>query len=126
MAVETNDDLLDFLELDDFATTATYTPAGGGGGGGGPGPGPGGGGGGPGPGPGAASSVIGIFDNPQATRNASDLLGITIPEPRFVCRTSDVPNAADGDALTVNATNYTIRVVLTDGVGMTTLVLEKA
>ena len=103
MAVETNDDLLDFLELDDFATTATYTPS-----------------------VGAASSVIGIFDNPQATRNASDLLGITIPAPRFVCRTSDVPNAADGDALTVNATNYTIRVVLTDGVGMTTLVLEKA
>ena len=103
MGVENTADLLDFLELDDFATTATYPPSGG-----------------------ASSSVIGIFDNPQATRNASDILGITIPEPRFVCRTADVSAAADGDALVVNATNYTIRVVLTDGVGMTTLVLEKA
>lgn len=103
MAVEDPADLLDFLELDDFATTATYTPIGGG-----------------------STSVVGIFDNPQATRNASDMLGITIPEPRFVCRTTDVSEASEGDALVVDATTYTVRVVLTDGVGMTTLVLEKA
>lgn len=101
MGVESASDLLDFLELDDFATTATYTPTGG-----------------------SAKYVLGIFDNPQASRNASQMLEITIPEPRFVCRTTDVSAAADGDAITIGGISYTVRVVLTDGVGMTTLVLE--
>jgi len=101
MGIESASDILDFLELDDFATTATYTPAGG-----------------------ASKSVLGIFDNPQASRNASQMLEITIPEPRFVCRTYDVSAAADGDAIIIDAVTYTVRVVLTDGVGMTTMVLE--
>ena len=52
------------------------------------------------------------------------MLGIVVPDIRFVCRTADVPAAADGDALRVDGTDYVVRVVLTDGVGMTTLVLE--
>lgn len=101
MAVESADDLLDFLEVDDWAVSATYTPAGAG-----------------------ASTILGIFDNPQASRNASQMLDITVPQPSFMCRTTDVPTAADGDALEIDGVAYTIRVVLTDGVGMTTLFLE--
>ena len=102
MAVETPLDILDFFALDDFAETATYTPVGG-----------------------AASTVQGIFDAPQASRNATDMLDITIPAPQFVCRTADVPNAADGDAIVIRSVNYQVRVVLTDGTGVSTLVLEK-
>lgn len=103
MAVETSADLLDFFELDDFADTATYTPVGG-----------------------QASDVLGIFDNPQASRNATDLMDITIPAPQFVCRTVDVPNAADGDSIVIRTISYYVRVVLTDGTGVSTLILERA
>ena len=102
MAVETSLDILDFFALDDFAESATYTPVGG-----------------------AASTVQGIFDAPQASRNATDMLDITIPAPQFVCRTVDVPNATDGDAIVIRSTNYQVRVVLTDGTGVSTLLLEK-
>lgn len=96
------DDLADFFGVDDFAVEATYTPAGG-----------------------DPVTVQGIFDAPQATRNASNLLDVTIPSPQFVCPTADVMGVSEGDALEVSGTDYTIRVVLTDGTGVTTLVLER-
>ena len=102
MGVEAAADILDFFELDDFADTATYTPVGGG-----------------------AVSVLGIFDAPQASRNATDMMDITIPSPQFVCRTADVPAAADGDEIVIRTVAYTVRVVLTDGTGVSTLILEK-
>lgn len=103
MAVETSADILDFFGIDDFAENATYTPVGG-----------------------SASTVAGIFDEPQASRNATDMIDITIPAPQFVCRTVDVPNAADGDSITIRSVPYYVRVVLNDGTGVSTLLLEKA
>jgi hypothetical protein len=100
--VESPADILDFFELDDFADAATYTPAGGG-----------------------ASTINGIFDAPQASRNATDLMDITIPAPQFVCRTVDAPNAADGDDIVIRTVAYKVRVVLNDGTGVSTLLLEK-
>lgn len=102
MGVESAADILDFFEVDDFADVATYTPVGG-----------------------TGVSVNGIFDEPQASRNATDLMDITIPSPQFVCRTADVPAAADGDQIIIRSTAYTVRVVLTDGTGVSTLILEK-
>lgn len=103
MGVESTADILDFFELDDFADSATYTPTGG-----------------------SASTVLGIFDAPQASRNATDMLDITISAPQFVCRTADVSNAADGDTIVIRTVSYRVRVVLTDGTGVSTLLLEKA
>lgn len=102
MAVESAADILDFFELDDFADSATYTPSGG-----------------------SASTVLGIFDAPQASRNATDMMDITIPAPQFVCRTVDVPNAADGDSIVIRSVSYYVRVVLADGTGVSTLILER-
>lgn len=102
MGVESAADILNFFEVDDFADTATYTPVGG-----------------------SSVSVTGIFDEPQASRNATDLIDITIPSPQFVCRTVDVPTAADGDQLIIRTIAYTVRVVLNDGTGVSTLILEK-
>ena len=102
MGVESADDILDFFTVDDFADTATYTPVGG-----------------------SPASVNGIFDAPQASRNATDLMDITIPSPQFVCRTADVPSAADGDEIIIRSVSYNVRVVLTDGTGVSTLILEK-
>jgi hypothetical protein len=102
MGVESSADILDFFEVDDFADVATYTAVGG-----------------------SPVSVTGIFDAPQASRNATDLMDITIPSPQFVCRTADVPAAADGDEIVIRTVAYTVRVVLTDGTGVSTLILEK-
>lgn len=102
MAVETADDILDFLGIDDFAENATYTPSGG-----------------------SASTVVGIFDAPQASRSITDMGDVTIPAPQFVCRTIDVSAVAEGDALTVRSVAYYVRVVLHDGTGVTTLLLER-
>lgn len=100
MGVETS--LSDFFEVDDFAVSATYAPLAGG-----------------------TSTVLGIFDAPQASRNASDLLDVTLPAPQFVCATADVPGATEGDSITISAVDYTVRVVLSDGTGVTTLILER-
>ena len=45
-------------------------------------------------------------------------------DPQFVCRTSDVSSATEGDALVTGSVNYTIRDVIDDGTGMTTLMME--
>jgi hypothetical protein len=101
--IESDADLLEFLSLDDFAETATYTPLGGG-----------------------ATTIQGIFDAPQASRNITEMMDVTIPAPQFVCRTVDVPNAADGDSITIRSVAYYVRVVITDGTGISTLMLERA
>jgi hypothetical protein len=101
MAVETATELEVFFSADDFGVTATYTPLGG-----------------------SASNVKGIFDN-EFFEAAVGEVGVAIQQPRFVCRSSDISTAVEGDALTVNSVAYTIRVVQPDGTGVTTLVLEE-
>ena len=102
MAVETAADRAVFVDADDFGVAATYTPQGG-----------------------SAETVNGIFDNDIVEVDAGGGVPMAVRQPRFNCRTADVSGAVDGDALTVNSTAYTIRVVDHDGTGMTTLALEK-
>ena len=52
-------------------------------------------------------------------------MDVTIPKPSFVCRTVDIPTAAEGDTIKINNVTYTVRVVATDGLGVTTLVMER-
>ena len=87
--------------LADFGVTASYTPAGG-----------------------DASSITVIFDRDyQAVEGGSVQFATT--EPMVTCRTADVSGAAQGDALVVNAVNYTVQVVMDDGTGMTQLMLSE-
>lgn len=102
MAVESNDDLAIFFEIDDFGTAAVYTKANK-----------------------RPITVSGIFDNPHASVTATDMMDVTIPKPSFVCRTVDIPTAAEGDTIKINNVTYTVRVVATDGLGVTTLVMER-
>ena len=102
MPVESVADRLLFLDVDDFGTTASYTIQGG-----------------------SAVNVIGIFDNEFIEVDAGGTVGVAIQQPRFLCRTDDVPSATEGDAITILTVNYTIRIVQDDGTGMTTFVLEK-
>jgi len=101
MAVESAADRAVFFEIDDFGTAATYTPNGG-----------------------SAVTVNGIFDNDFVEVDAGGGVGFALQQPRFVCRTADVSSAAEGDALSVEGTAHTIRIVKDDGTGLTELVLE--
>lgn len=102
MGVESNDDLSIFFELDDFGTEAVYTQTNK-----------------------RPIKVSGIFDNPHASITATDMMDVTMPKPSFVCRTADIPTAAEGDTIKINNVAYTVRVVATDGLGVTTLVMER-
>ena len=59
-----------------------------------------------------------------ALNTPDDALGGYGADPQFVCRTSDVSSATEGDALVTGSVNYTVRDVIDDGMGMTTLMLE--
>ncbi len=102
MAFESYDDLGDFFGLDDFADEVKFIKVGK-----------------------PVKIIKGIFDNPQVSRGMSDNLDITIPMPKFMCRTADIPLAEDGDKLKIGAAEYFIRVEVNDGEGVSTLYLEK-
>lgn len=102
MAVESSDDLAIFFELDDFGTPAVYTQTNK-----------------------APITINGIFDNPHASITATEMMDVTIPKPSFVCRTIDIPTAAEGDTIKINNVTYTVRIVATDGLGVTTLMMER-
>ncbi len=102
MAFESYDDLGDFFGLDDFAMEAKFIKAGK-----------------------SVKILKGIFDNPQVSRGMTENMEITIPMPKFICRTADIPSAEDGDKLKLGSVEYYIRVQINDGEGVSTLYLEK-
>ena len=101
MGVESDTERAVLFSTSDFGQVATYTPSGG-----------------------SGSSINGIFDNGYGLVDLGGRVGVTTGDPSFVCRTSDVSSAVEGDALVMGSTNYTIRDVIDDGTGMTTLMLE--
>ena len=60
----------------------------------------------------------------MALGTPDDALGGCDAAPQFVCLTSDVSSAAEGDALVTGSVNYTVRDVIDDGTGITRLMLE--
>ena len=91
------EDLAAFFDPAEFASAATYTPAGG-----------------------SAATVNGIFDNGFA-----DPLGIEGGAPRFTCVAADVAGVAHGDALAVDGTTYRVVGVEPDGTGLVALKLQE-
>lgn len=101
MAVESADDRLIFLSVDDFGISATFTH-------------------------GATTTTIsGIFDNDFIEVDAGGGVGFALQQPKFVCRTADVSTAVEDDTLVISSVTYKIKVRQDDGTGMTTLILEK-
>ena len=92
-----------FFDTDDFATASSYTPSGG-----------------------SASTDNGIFDNEIIEVDPLSGVGVVSAPPRFICAPADLPGAAaSGDAISIDSTAYTVRVIQPEGTGVTTLVLEK-
>lgn len=68
------------------------------------------------------ASVRGIFDNDFLTT-----LGVTAGTgPVLLCAAADVTGADQGDAVTINATAYTITAREPDGTGLVLLRLQEA
>jgi hypothetical protein len=101
--VESPDDLLVFFNEDDFGTTAVFTLAGGG-----------------------TVTALGIYENPVASRGVTENMQVTVQAPTFVCRSVDVANVTDGDTVVIDGSNHIVRGIITDGTGVTTLMLEVA
>ena len=103
MPIPLNDDILAILDLDDFAVSATLTAA-------------------------DASSqsvIVGIFDNETIPVDSGGFIPVHEEQPRFTCRTADIPTIAEGDTLLLSGVTYKIRAWVHDGTGVTTLQMEK-
>jgi hypothetical protein len=104
MAVETLDDRK--VLLADFGVACTGTPTGGG-----------------------SVSFTAIYDAQHALEEAGGFVAFSLDQPRLTCVTSEVSTLAEGNTVTVPVdsvnTDYTIRVVMPDGTGITELALEK-
>ena len=73
-----SEDLSEFFDVDDFAITATWN----------------------------SQSVKGIFDNEYFDETGG--VGVESSNPVFMCTAADVSGIAEGDAITINATAYTV------------------
>ena len=78
---------------------------------------------------GGTVSFTAIFDAQHALEDAGGFVAFSVDQPRLTCITADLSTLAEGDTVTVpvNGTNtdYTIRVMMPDGTGITELALEK-
>ena len=97
MAIAFANDLSLILNVEDFGTAATY----------------------------GGGTINGIFDNETVPMDAGGTAQVHQEQPRFTCRTTDVPSVASGDTITINAITYNIVAWIHDGTGVTVLQLEK-
>ena len=103
MAVETLQDRAVFFTPDDFGVAVSYTRSGG-----------------------ATTTLNGIFDNEYLGQDAGAGVVFAITQPRLMMREGDLPTSADeGDTVVISSVTYKVRVIESDGTGMTNLVLEK-
>lgn len=90
-------DLSDILNLDEFAVAVTYN----------------------------GGTINGVFDNETVPVDSGGFVQIHQEQPRFTCRTADVPTIAEDQAMVIGGVNYIIKAWVHDGTGVTTVQLEK-
>lgn len=66
----------------------------------------------------------GIFDNQFVEVEMGVSAGVASSQPTFLCRTSDIKDLDVGEIISINNANYVVRVIMPDGTGFTTLLLE--
>lgn len=69
-------------------------------------------------------SVMGIFDNGHVEVQAGEGPVAIVRECMFTGRSADFPSIAEGDVLTIDSVDYTIREWMDDGEGEIQIVLE--
>jgi hypothetical protein len=71
------------------------------------------------------STIKGIFDNETVPVDAGGIAAVHQEQPRFTCRTTDIPNIAEDDFLVVDSVNYRVVAYIHDGTGVSVIQLEK-
>jgi hypothetical protein len=89
-------DLEIFLNSDEFAVDVTYL----------------------------GDTIQGIFDDEFSSAVQGEM-GVESTVPQVLVRTSDVPNVAHSQEMTINSTVYKVIGIQPDGTGMTLLLLSK-
>ncbi|HLB00905.1 MAG TPA: hypothetical protein VJO14_05935 [Bacteroidota bacterium] len=102
MALDLTSDLETIFNTDELAQTATYIRQGY-----------------------ASAQVPVIFGNEYVVAQGPGEQGIGTSAPTALCKTADVPAAAEGDTLTIDGMTYRILEVQPDGTGITLLILSK-
>ena len=103
MAVESASDRASFLDTDEFAVEATYTPVGG-----------------------SSTTINVIFDNAYLELDVGAQVGAATVQPMIECRTADLTNGGrNGDVFVIDSVTYKGRIFQPDGTGMTKVALER-
>lgn len=103
MAIPFAADLISIMNVNEFATSVSYSRRGALG----------------------ISIISGIFDNETMPVDAGGGVSVHQEQPRFTCRTIDVPNVSEDDQIVIAAVVYTVRAWIHDGTGVTVLQLER-
>ena len=78
---------------------------------------------------GGSVSFTAIYDAQPALEEAGGFVAFSLDQPRLTCISAQISALAEGDTVTVPVdsvdTDYTIRVIMPDGTGITELALEK-
>lgn len=96
-------DLLALLNVNEFGVSATYRRRGALG----------------------EAQILGIFDNETVPVEAGGFVSVHQEQPRFTCRTTDIPNISEDDQLVISALTYTVKAWVHDGTGTSVLQLER-
>ncbi len=73
---------------------------------------------------GSGVSVTGVYSDKYSTVTALGEL-IEDMQPNFICRTSDITGATNGQTVVINSVTYYIKTLEPDGLGQTTVMLHK-
>ena len=71
-----------------------------------------------------ATTIQGIFDDEFSSAVQGEM-GIESTVPQVLVKTSDVPNVAHNEAMTINSVVYKIIGIQPDGTGMTLILLSE-
>lgn len=97
MAIAFAADLLQLIDVDDFATVVTYN----------------------------GGTINGIFDNETVPVDAGGFVPVHEEQPRLTCRTSDVPSITYDQTMVIGAVTYKVKAWVHDGTGVTVVQLER-
>jgi hypothetical protein len=97
MAIAFAADLLQIIDVDDFATAVTYN----------------------------GGTINGIFDNETVPVDAGGFVAVHEEQPRLTCRTADVPSITYDQTMVIGAVTYKIKAWVHDGTGVTVIQLER-
>lgn len=71
------------------------------------------------------ATIVGVFDNETVPVDAGGFVSVHQEQPRFTCRTADVPDISEDDQLIISGVTYTVRAWIHDGTGVTVIQLER-